>query len=63
VMEEERDERAQAVIARLGWTQPWFVIAAISKEGTWPICQQVMRYLEALRAPPEEDFSESDEPA
>ena len=54
VPEEERQARAEAVIAALGWTAPWFVVSAISKEGTWPICQQAMRYLESLRAPAEE---------
>src|SRR5687768_12069865 len=55
VPEEDRQARVDAVIAALGWNAPWFVIAAISKEGTWPICQQAMRYLESLRAPSEDE--------
>jgi GTPase len=55
VPEDERQQRIDAVIAALGWTAPWFAIAAISKEGTWPICQQAMRYLESLRAPSEDE--------
>ena len=57
VPDDERDARVAAVIAALGWSAPWFVVAAISKEGTWPICQQAMRFLEALRGP------QDDEPA
>jgi GTP-binding protein len=49
VPEEERDARVAAVVSSLGWTAPWFAVAAISKEGTWPICQQAMIYLESLR--------------
>ncbi len=59
VPEEERAGRVEAVIRELGWTAPYFVAAAISKQGTWPICQQVMGYLESLRAPLDEDGTEA----
>ena len=54
LLDEERDERVVAVVSRLGWAQPYFVVAAISKENTWPVCQAVMRQLEAMRAPADE---------
>jgi GTPase len=52
--EEDRDARVQQIIADLGWEGPWFVTSAISKEGTWPICQKAMDFLESLRPPVEE---------
>ena len=55
LLDEERDERVAAVISALGWKEPYYVIAAISKENTWPVCQAVMRQLEAMRAPPEDE--------
>jgi GTP-binding protein len=64
VPEEDRAARVDAVIANLGWSAPYFVVAAISKEGTWPICQKAMEYLESLRAPVEDaatDVVDTDE--
>jgi GTP-binding protein len=54
LLDEERDARVAEVIAALAWTAPWFVVAAISKEGTWPICQRAMQFLESLRASPDD---------
>lgn len=39
--------RADAVVEALGWTSPWFLISAISREGTWPVAQQVMEFFDA----------------
>jgi GTP-binding protein len=64
LLDEERETRVAGVIEALGWTAPWFVVAAISKDGTWPICQQAMRYLESLRRPdPDEAGAEPAEAA
>jgi GTPase len=52
--EEERETRVQQIIRDLEWQAPWFPIAAISKEGTWPVCQKAMDYLESLRPVVEE---------
>ena len=52
---EELDERVAAVLKALDWQQPHFVVAAIAKQHTWPVCQQVMQHLEALRAADLED--------
>jgi len=52
--EDERDARIKAIIDELDWQGPWFAISAISKEGTWPICQQIMEFLESLRPVVEE---------
>jgi len=47
--EGQREARAADIIAALDWKAPWFPIAAIGKDGTWAVAQQVMSYLNALR--------------
>ena len=47
--EDEREAVAEDIIKRLGWTQPWFVVSAISRENTMAVCQQVQRFFEAQR--------------
>ncbi|TWH09364.1 MULTISPECIES: Obg family GTPase CgtA [Pseudoxanthomonas] len=49
MFEDEARERAQAIVAELGWTQPWFLVSALGREGTWPIMQQVMGFLDRQR--------------
>jgi GTP-binding protein len=55
LLDEDRDARVAAVIASLGWSAPYFVVAAIAKDGTWPICLKAMEFLESLRRPAEDD--------
>jgi GTP-binding protein len=59
VPDDEREARVEAVIRALGWSAPWFVVSAIAKEGTFPVCQQAMVFLEALRRPAEDDEGEA----
>ncbi len=56
VTEDERDARVQAILQALDWRREWFAIAAISKEGTWPICQKAMDFLDSLRPPAEPEY-------
>jgi GTPase len=49
MFEDEARERAQAIVAELGWTQPWYVVSAISREGTWPIMLDVQHFFDRLR--------------
>jgi GTPase len=59
--EDERQRRAEAIVAALDWKEPWFVSSAIGREGTWPIMLQVQRFFdETKRAAAEaaEDVSE-----
>ncbi|MBB5207081.1 GTPase ObgE [Chiayiivirga flava] len=49
VPEDELDARVAAVLEALDWTQPHFVVSAISKTNTWPVCQQAMQHLDAVR--------------
>lgn len=43
---EEREARCKEVLEALGWDGPVFRISAATGEGTQPLMQQVMRYLE-----------------
>jgi GTP-binding protein len=47
--EGERQAVAEEIVQRLGWTQPWFLVSAIARENTMPVCQQVQRFLESQR--------------
>ena len=47
--EDERQAVAQAIIDKLGWTQPWFLVSAIARENTMAVCQQVQRFFESQR--------------
>lgn len=44
--EDTRRQRAQDIIAALGWTQPWFVTSAIGREGTWPIMLKIQQFFD-----------------
>ena len=46
MFEDEAREAAQAVIDELGWTGPWYLTSAISREGTWPVMLDVQAFLE-----------------
>jgi GTP-binding protein len=45
----EAKKRAAALVKKLRWTQPWFVIAAITGEGTKELSFKVMEFLEKER--------------
>lgn len=49
MFEDEARERAAEVIRELGWTQPWFLVSALGREGTWPIMLAVQRFFDQLR--------------
>lgn len=46
IAEEDRDAHCQAIIDELGWEGPVFRISAITGEGTRPLVQAVMRWIE-----------------
>lgn len=48
--EDEREARVQALLDALGWQGPVFRVAAISAEGTEPLCWRIMERLDAARA-------------
>jgi len=43
--EDERQAVAEDVVRRLEWKGPWFLVSAIARENTTPVCQQVWRFL------------------
>ena len=49
MFEDEAGAAARAVVDELGWTGPWYLTAAIAREGTWPIMLDVQAFLERLR--------------
>lgn len=44
--EEERKEKAEAIIKALDWQAPWFVVSAIGREGTWPIMLRIQQFFD-----------------
>ena len=49
MFEDEAAARAAEVVAELGWEQPWFLVSALGREGTWPIMLEVMAFLDRQR--------------
>lgn len=45
----EATKRAKAIVRRLRWKAPWFLVSAATGEGTLAVCRQVMTFLEAQR--------------
>jgi GTP-binding protein len=45
----EREKRAAALVKKLRWTKPWFVISAIKGEGCKELTYKVMEFLESER--------------
>lgn len=46
LLDDEREERKRAVIERLDWQGPVFMVSALDKEGTRELTQAIMRYLD-----------------
>ena len=49
LLEEEQAEVARAVIEELGWTDRWYLVSAIGREGTWPVMKDVMAFFDRQR--------------
>lgn len=49
LFEEEAREQAEAVVRELGWTQPWYMVSAVGREGTWPVMLAVQAFFDRLR--------------
>ena len=60
LLDDEREQRNQAVIDQLGWTGPVFMISALDGEGTKELAQAMMRYLEErdLRIAEDKEYGE-----
>ena len=46
MFEDEAQAAAEQVIKELGWTQPWYLVSALGREGTWPIMKDVMAFFD-----------------
>ncbi|MEO8802680.1 MAG: Obg family GTPase CgtA [Rudaea sp.] len=46
---EQREKTAKALVRKLKWKAPWFVVSAISREGTWPVCLKIQDFFDRLR--------------
>ena len=49
MFEDEAKAAAEAIVAELGWDQPWYIASAISREGTRPIMLAVQAFFDRLR--------------
>ena len=47
--EDEREQRAKAIVKKLRWTKPWFVVSAATGEGTLAVSRKVMQFLDKDR--------------
>jgi GTP-binding protein len=44
--DEQRAQRAAEIIGKLEWKEPWFVVSAIGREGTWPIMLKIQQFFD-----------------
>lgn len=49
LLEEEQQAAAQAIVDELGWSDRWYLVSAIGREGTWPIMLDVMAFFDRQR--------------
>ncbi|HZX78675.1 Obg family GTPase CgtA [Lysobacter sp.] len=49
LLEEEQQAAAKAIIDELDWKGRWYLVSAISREGTWPIMLDVMAFFDRQR--------------
>ncbi|MBN8740338.1 MAG: GTPase ObgE [Lysobacterales bacterium 69-70] len=47
--EEDRLKAAKNIVKRLKWKGPWFLVSAIGREGTWPICLEAQKFFDEQR--------------
>ena len=47
---EEREKHARALVRKLKWKAPWFVVSAIAREGTWPVCLKIQSFFDEQKA-------------
>jgi GTP-binding protein len=60
MFEDEARALANQIVAELGWTQPWFLVSALSREGTWPIMLEIQSFFDRLREEQLEAAAEAD---
>ncbi|MCJ8170643.1 Obg family GTPase CgtA [Atopomonas sediminilitoris] len=55
LLEDEQQERVQAVVDRLNWQGKVYVVSALEREGTEQLCREIMSYIERRGELLEED--------
>jgi GTPase len=60
IPENEREKRAKALVRKLKWKAPWFVVSAIAREGTWPVCLKIQDFFDRLKAEAVEEMRSVD---
>jgi GTP-binding protein len=58
--EDERKKIAKEIVKRLKWKAPWFLISAIGREGTWPVCLEAQKFFDEQRRLAREAKAEAD---
>ncbi|MEO7431568.1 MAG: Obg family GTPase CgtA [Dokdonella sp.] len=43
---EDREKAAKAIVRKLKWKHPWYLVSAIAREGTWPLCLDIQRFFD-----------------
>ncbi|MEE7546428.1 GTPase ObgE [Xanthomonas sp. Kuri4-1] len=49
MFEDEARAAAEAIVAELGWTGPWYLVSALGRDGTFPIMKDVMAFFDRQR--------------
>ena len=49
MFEDEAKAMAESIVAELGWTQPWYLVSAIGREGTRPMMLAVQTFFDRMR--------------
>ena len=49
MFEDEAKAAAEQIVAELGWKEPWFLVSALGREGTFPIMSRIMAFSIARR--------------
>ena len=49
MFEDEAKAAAEAIVAELGWAEPWYLVSALGREGTRPIMLAVQTFFDQLR--------------
>jgi len=55
MFEDEAQAAAEAIVAELGWTAPWYLVSALGREGTFPIMKDVMAFFDRQREEAQQD--------
>jgi GTP-binding protein len=58
--EEDRQKHAKALVRKLKWKAPWFVVSAIAREGTWDVCLKIQDFFDRIKAEAAESLRSED---